>query len=523
MSAPIEHVETDITADIARFHDDPYGFTMYCWPWGVSGGELEKFQGPRAWQAKILKDIGARLKAGAAQDNAVRSAIQQAVASGHGIGKSALISMIMYWAMSTRANTRGVTTANTERQLQGKTWPELAKWHRLAINKNWFTYSATALASSDPQYERTWRIDAVPWSEHNSESFAGLHNQGNRILVIFDEASAISDRIWEVTEGALSDSDAEIIWLAFGNPTRLTGRFRECFGSLGHRWTHVQIDSREVEGTNKDQIQRWVEDYGEDSDFVRVRVRGVFPRASTTQFISSEHVEQACRRTPNPTSADPVIMGVDVARFGADRSVIYIRHGSDAQSTPPIVLRGIDTMTLVGRISEILAKRPIDMIFVDETGVGGGVVDRLRQLGNRVIGVNNGAKSDSPGTGELVANKGTECWAKMRLWLSEWGTIPNDAELKTDLEGREYGYNVRNELMLESKDDMKKRGLASCDLADALALTFAYPVAPQRRWIDPELRKHAGRCFTDDDKIQRTYGNGIGQCVTDSDSSDRYS
>jgi hypothetical protein len=186
-----------------------------------------------------------------------------------------------------------VLTANTDTQLRTKTWPEVSKWFRLAINAHWWTVNATSIVSREKGHERIWRADAIPWSENNTEAFAGLHNKGKRIVVIFDEASAIADKIWEVTEGALTDEDTEIIWLAFGNPTQNTGRFRECFGKYKHRWKTFQIDSRTVEGTNKEQLDKWIEDYGEDSDFVRIRVRGEFPRAGSSQFIASDAVAAA--------------------------------------------------------------------------------------------------------------------------------------------------------------------------------------------------------------------------------------
>jgi len=204
---------------------DPLAFVYFAYPWGEPGTPLEDMEGPDEWQIQILKDIGEQLKKG----KELQTAIQEAVASGHGIGKSALISWLIHFAISTHENTRGVVTANTEDQLRTKTWPELSKWHNMFIAKDLFTYTATAIFSSDKNYEKTWRIDAIPWSKNSPESFAGLHNQGNRILVLFDEASAIDDVIWEVTEGALTDANTEIIWCAFGNPTRNSGRFRECF------------------------------------------------------------------------------------------------------------------------------------------------------------------------------------------------------------------------------------------------------------------------------------------------------
>lgn len=463
--------ESALLAEVDDCQHDPLGFVLLAFPWGK--GELAEHAGPRQWQCDVLTEIGEGLRAG----GDAGAVVQQAVASGHGIGKSALVSWIILWSLSTMEDSKVVVTANTEAQLRTKTWPEVAKWHRLALNQHWFRFTATSLHALDEKHEKTWRADAIPWSDTNTEAFAGLHNQGRRILLVFDEASAISDRVWEVAEGALTDEHTEIMWLAFGNPTRNTGRFRECFGRLAHRWGHRQIDSRTVDGTNKKQLAKWIEDYGEDSDFVRVRVRGVFPRAGSMQFIASDVVDAATKVEPHPTLYDPILIGVDVARFGEDQSVICIRRGRDARSTKWIKIRNTDTMTLSARVAGLIGDCRADAVFVDETGIGGAVVDRLRQLGHVVQAVNNGAKSDVPVEGELVANKGAECWTRMRQWLKSGGAIPDDRDLMSELEGREFGYNVHNEIVLEPKDAMKKRGLSSPDLADALALTFSYPVA----------------------------------------------
>src|SRR5690606_37982533 len=292
----------ELVEELAGFSKDPYGFVVFAFPWGEPGELRDAKIEP--WQEKILRDLGEGLVN-------FEGAIRLARTSGHGIGKSALVSWLILWAMSTHEDTVGVVTANTENQLKTKTWVQLAKWYRLFIGRELFKMTATALFSVDPEHERTWRFDMVPWSERNTEAFAGLHNEGKRIVVIFDEASAIPDAIWEVTEGALTDENTEILWLAFGNPTRNTGRFRQCFGKFKHRWGHRQIDSRDVEGTNKAQFQAWVDDYGEDSDFVRVRVRGRFPRASSLQFIPSDVVYEATKREAHYLYGDPLIMSVD--------------------------------------------------------------------------------------------------------------------------------------------------------------------------------------------------------------------
>lgn len=470
--------EAELIEWAAKFTHDPLGFVMFAFPWG--SGELADHDGPDVWQRETLDEIGAKLRAG----GELGAVIQEAIASGHGIGKSALVSWIIEWAITTHEDTRGVVTANTENQLKTKTWAELAKWHRLSIFGHWFEYTATALYARDPKHERTWRIDMTPWSERNTEAFAGLHNKGKRVLILFDEASAIPDIIWEVSEGALTDSETEIVWCVFGNPTRNTGRFRECFGRFKHRWAHRQIDSRTCRMTNKQQIAQWVADYGEDSDFVRVRVRGVFPRAGSTQFIGSDIVEAAATREAHAGVYDALVLGVDPARFGDDESVIYIRKGRDGRTHPPLKYRGLDNMQLAARVAEQYEFYRADAIFVDGGGTGSGVVDRLRQLRIPVIEVQFGASPDrsQPGQEAIVyANKAAEMWGVMKEWLGSGGAIPDDNDLKSQLESREYGFVLkdgRDAIQLEKKADMKKRGLSSPDIADALALTFAYPVMP---------------------------------------------
>ena len=191
---------------LGQLTNDPEAFVWFAFDWD-NDPELQGMR-PQEWQLEQLRKIEQGLQT---PDEVIR----QAVSSGHGIGKSALVAWIILWAISTFPDTRGVVTANTDTQLRTKTWPELAKWYRRFIAKDLFVLTATSIFSIEAGHERTWRIDAIPWSEVNPEAFAGLHNQGNRILLIFDEASAISDIIWEVAEGALTDSDTQIIWCAW--------------------------------------------------------------------------------------------------------------------------------------------------------------------------------------------------------------------------------------------------------------------------------------------------------------------
>jgi hypothetical protein len=467
---------------VMSFAHDPLGFVLFAFPWGEPG-PLANDKGPEPWQRDLLTRIGKGL---ISADGAVR----EAVASGHGIGKSALVSWIILWALSTCADTRGVVTANTEGQLRTKTWPELTKWHALSINRGWFTCTATAIYSVLSGHDRTWRADAITWSENNTEAIAGLHNKGKRAFAIFDEASAIPDTIFETIEGALTDADTELLWCIFGNPTQNTGRFRECFagGRFAHRWHHNQIDSRTVSFTQKAQIDQWIADYGEDSDFVRVRVRGVFPRAGDLQFIDSERVELAIKRDLIRDEGAPLIMGVDVARsLAGDQSVIRFRKGLDARSIGPVKLRIPDLMQIAARVAEAIDNHKPDAVFVDATGIGAGVYDRLVQLNyQNVHAINFGERLDvTPGQGVAYANMRAKMWGGAKDWCKT-GCLPDDRDLQADLTGVNYGYDAHNAILLEKKDDMKKRGLASPDDGDAFALTFAMPVA--RKSVEDDRR-----------------------------------
>lgn len=465
----------DWLASVAK---DPLAFVLGAFPWGEPGSRLEKFTGPEKWQVDILT----RIRDGLLTPD---KAIQEATASGHGIGKTACVSWIIWWAISTMPDTRGVVTANTETQLKTKTWVEVSKWYHLFIGKEYFTLTATAIFSKDPEHERTWRVDMVPWSERNTEAFAGLHNQGRRILVVFDEASAIPDVIWETTEGALTDADTEIIWCVFGNPTRNQGRFKECFpgGVHAKAWHTNQVDSRIVTFTNKQQIGNWIDAYGEDSDFVRIRVRGVFPRTGEMEFISASDVDAAMAREDTIAQlTDPLALGVDVARYGQNASVIFPRKGRDARSIPRQVYRGLSTVELAVRVQETHHALHSDGIFIDGGGVGGGVVDNVRNFHLFCYDIQFGGKDDVGGAsqgndGERYANKRAAMWGALRAWL-KGGALPFDPELKKQLVGPTYTYNVRGEIQLESKEDMMRRGVESPDDADALALTFAYPLQP---------------------------------------------
>lgn len=480
-----------ITAELFKYQHDPLGFVLWAFPWGVEGTSLADETGPDEWQHKQLEDVGASLT-----DDPYRI-IQEAIASGHGVGKSTEVAWLVLWAIMTFPDARGVVTANTDTQLRTKTWPEVAKWFsliRLPELREMFDLQATSISSRSAGHDKTWRCDAIPWSERNTEAFAGLHNAGRRVFIIMDEGSAIIDRIWEVAEGALTDDETEMLWFVYGNPTRNTGRFRDCFGRFRHLWRTRQIDSRTVKRTNKKRLAEMIETYGADSDIVKVRVLGQFPSASSMQFIPSAVVEEAKSRPLGHTiGSDPVIFGVDCARFGDDHSTLAIRCGRDARSRPWKRWHHMDAMTVAGDIALEAAQWRPDAIFVDAGNIGAAIIDRLRQLmpDQMISEVWFGSTKvrDAHWTGGSrvrVANKRAEMWTNMRHWLSG-GCIPDHQGLHDDLIGPEYGFNADQAVQLEKKEHMKARGLASPDDGDALACTFAEPVQPREvpGYLDP--------------------------------------
>ena len=244
-----------------------------------------KGKAPEPWQREVLCGVGDGLPLG--------RAVRIAVASGHGVGKTALVSWLVLWAISTCRDCRGILTASNEAQLHTRNRAELRKWYRLFRGRAFFELTATSLISADTGHEQTWRIDLLPWNEHRPESFAGLHNQGKRVLVIMDEASVIPPIIWQTIESVMTDVNTEIVWAVFGNPLHGVGPFRECFGRFAHRWRRWHIDARDVGISDKKQIAEWTEDHAEDSYFFMTRVRGQFPTAGALQFIDTALVEAA--------------------------------------------------------------------------------------------------------------------------------------------------------------------------------------------------------------------------------------
>lgn len=469
-----------------QLYTDPYRFVMFVYPWGKVGTPLENFKGPRSWQRDDLDELGDHLKT---QQHAMTEGKQpimwrKATASGRGPGKSALVAWRSHFMMTTRLGSTTIITANTEPQLKTRTFAEVGKWNTLALNSHWF--EATVLAVRPANWfkdlvQSQLKIDTgyyysqgQLWSEENPDAFAGVHNPLG-VQVIYDEASGIPTPIWNVTEGFFTEPTLNRFWDVYSNPRRNSGGFFDCFNdeATAKRWRHRQIDSRTVEGTDTALFESMIEQHGADSDVVRVEVLGQFPKQGNRQFISNGLVQDAKKREVQPDHGAPLIMGVDVARYGDDSSVICWRQGRDARSIPAVKFKNRDNMWVANEVAKWIDATQPDAVNID-AGNGTGVIDRLREMKYQVHEVWFGGKSAS----KEWANKRTEMYADLRDWLGG-GAIANDPVLSRDLTAPEYHYfgKASDSIMLESKESMKARGLPSPDDGDGLALTFARKVA----------------------------------------------
>jgi len=476
MSATVANPNFQLAEQIITFARDPLGFARSVYPWGE--GELSQSRGPRTWQRVILGEMGDHLQLARTRYQPKRIA----VASGKGIGKSALVAIIINWGMSTCEDCKIVVTANTATQLATKTVPEVHKWTRLSINRHWWDAKATSLTVLEKGHEREWRTDFIPWSKENMEAFSGLHNQGKRLIVIFDEASGIHDTIWANTEGTLTDEETEIFWFAFGNPTRPNGCFRECFGKSKGIWSTHQIDARTVEGTNHEEQTRQVAAHGEDSYHARIWIRGEFPLVGSDQFIPADAVAEARGATAEGYESLAKILACDVARFGDDQTVIGCRQGRKARILEK--LRGKDTVFVAERVIYWRDQEKPDAIVVDGDGLGAGVVDQITHRGfkDRLFEFRGGFTANEA---NKYKDRRSEVWGMLRDWLPT-ADIPDDPELCDDLLGPFYEYTAKGQIWLEQKHEMKARGLASPDCGDMLAMTFAVKVAPPKIQVPPE-------------------------------------
>ncbi len=465
----------------------PLNFVEFAFPWGIQGSPLANKKGPRNWQREELIKIGEHNLQNQYRINRDEDPIPYdlAISSGRGTGKSCFFAWLTLWAMSTQIGCTVIITANTEQQLRSRTWAELGKWHTmLRFNSHWFERTATTLKPAkwlDTSLREKSKRDtayyyaqAQLWSEENPDAFAGVHNE-NGVMLLMDEGSNIPASIWTVSEGFFTEPIYLRFWLVVSNPRRPQGAFFDCFHKDKEFWNTRFIDSRDVEGSDKSIYNKIIKKHGEDSDVARVEVKGQFPRTGSNQLIGYATTETAASRhiKMEDVAGSAKILGIDVARYGDDLSVLMKRQGLFLHK--PMDFAKMDNMTLAGIVANVANEWEADAIMIGSGG-GQGVIDRLRQLGFNILEVDEGGSADRK---DLYLNKRIEMWDKVDEWLMAGGVIPNHERLKEDLSAPTYAYTpTSNKKILESVDAMKKRGLPSPDYATALALTFGFDVAP---------------------------------------------
>lgn len=423
---------------------------------------------PDAWQRKVL--------------DALPTNQRLAMKACKGPGKSCLMAWAVWWFMATRKDAKVIATSVTEDNLKDGLWAELKLWqHQSKFLSEVFTWTAMRIMCKERP--ETWFASARTWAKdadksQQANSLAGIH--ADNVLFVLDEVSEYPDGVVAAAEGGLTSGPNCKIIVA-GNPTRTSGPlYRICTKDRALWWV-IEITGDPDDPMRAPRIdlvwaRQQIEQWGRDSAFVMVNVLGQFPPGQSDGLIGADLVSDAAKRVILEAQIDgqPRILGVDCARFGDDRSVLFPRQGLVAFT--PRIFRELSAMELCGQVIRYDESWKPDAIFVDASGIGGPVVDRLRELGkDHVYGVDFGSKPLRKG----YVNRRAEIWVECREWLRKGGAIPEDPDLIAELTAPTYTYDSQGRIKLESKDDMKKRGINSPDKADGLVLTFAAPVVPR--------------------------------------------
>lgn len=445
---------TQLLKAIRHFSENPYKFVT----------EFIEDARPTSQQGLVLNAIIPAIKA--------RKGV--VVKSGHGVGKTCCMAWIILWFMSVFPQARVIATAPTNHQLLDVLWPELAKWHnKLKVFGPEFEWTKTAFFNK--KHFKTWF--GVARSAGKPEAISGKHAEN--LLVMIDEASGVDQEMMEALEGTQTQMNNLI--MMFGNPTQITGGFRDAFYTKSQFFTKFTFSTKEgakerPDIINPDYALKMAAKWGEDSDIYRVRVLGEFPKAEVDTLISLGRAESAAKREAKPLEAYEVVeIGGDIARFGDDETTIYSRIGKIIREEG--MLRKRDLMTVTGFIVSVIKRYHNEktvIVNIDDSGLGGGVTDRLKELALQGVikadinGVNNGSSARDKDT---YMNLGTEMWFYMKEWLLD-GQIPDDEELIAQLASRKYKLSSTGKNMVERKEQMKDRGLPSPDRADGSILTL---------------------------------------------------
>jgi hypothetical protein len=452
---------------------------------------------PDAWQVEALE--------------AVRDNKRIAMSACKGPGKSCLLAWVIWWFVSTRIDAQVIAISITSSNLRDNLWKELAVWRQ---KSKWLDAAFDVSGERITSKERplTWWVSARAFPQQadatqQANTLAGLH--GESVLVVLDEVGDYPEGVVSAAEGIFAnDVDARLV--VAGNPTTTSGPLYRIVTKDAKRWATIRItgdpeDPRRSPRISKEWAQQQIDDWGRSNPWVMVNVLGLFPPSSSNTLIDANLVQLAMARDVSPLSyrADSILWGLDPARFGDDESVLGKRQGVLCRTMN--TWRGLDGVELAGRVSKLILdaeeeNAAPDALFIDCGGVGASVVDQLRLLGwgDLIRPVDFGSGADDV----RFFNKRAEMWWRLSDWLKRTDAmLPSDPELAGQLTAPSFSYRVvgkKTAFVLESKDDMKKRGVGSPDRADALALTFAAAVAPKGKERAADHRRSA-RAVTDYD------------------------
>lgn len=472
----VANLEDQVADDVGQYYADLNGYIRYAYPWGEVGGPLEHFDGPEYWVDDLAEEISEHVIKNSFNGHDPVDPIYVSVASGNGAAKSAFAGMINNWIMSTRPHSRVTVTANTGTQLRTKTWPEIQKWTNISITASWFDVGAEYVRAKEDPYR--WFAFAHTWNMANTTASAGQHAREASSVFLVDEASGVPELILAEMDGGLTDGEPFMILL--GNCTNRGSRlFRACFGNLKKFYINRSVDTRKCKYTNKKTIQHWIDTRGADSDWCKAHIYGEAPNADDMQLIDNARVQGARKRSVEDPTA-PLIMGLDFARGGAADNRIAYRQGRNGKPFSSRRIPGAktrDTTLMVDLIAREIDEKKPDAVTGDAGNMGGPIMDQLRKRfpAIPVIDVMFGAAAPD----DHYGNMRIYIWDKCRLWLPG-GCIEDDEQLELDLTGPHSYENATGKMMLESKEDMEERGLASPDWGDAFCTTFAYVGRPRK-------------------------------------------
>lgn len=468
--------EMELDEVLVSCHNDPLRYVELMWPWGegVLAGAVIK-----PWQRQFLIDLGAHMKANAFNGRDPVPTVKMAVSSGVGPGKTALLAWILHHLMDTRPDAKCRVTANTVTQLDTVTWAEVSKWGATKLTApRWKITGEMMYMLGD---RTNWFAVRTTCAPENAQAFAGWHNVTSTTANFYDEGGTIPEEIFEKGRGI--EVDGESFQFVFGQCSRRSGQLhRAVFGAERDLWDHRIINGYDVVTSDVvlAKYKEWEDTYGgEDCDYCRVHIKGLPPNADELQYIDHVRIQAATKNIVQPIAGDALVVGVDVSGGGSAWSVARFRRGNDARSIPPIRLTGQQTVAndrqlLVSKLANALNEHPIDAMFID-SAFGAVIVSKLRDMGHtNVHEVNFGGESTDPHDLNMRAFMYRSC----KEWLPRGCIDPKDQRLQDDLEGPGYHINRKNQLVIESKESMRDRGVPSPDDGDALVLTFARKVNP---------------------------------------------